>query len=155
MGEIWAIAALHFLLGCERLRWLMSRPPLGDYNLGALAGNFYFGCLLGGMAGLGVLLGLPVDIRHIAFSSAFVGFSLIGLEFSVTWQMALLAVLGVMLIGVTNLLVSFLLALYVAMKSRKVSFLQQRMLLVTVAQHLLSRPRDFILPPRGAVPNEN
>jgi site-specific recombinase len=147
-----SLSWLRRLLGEARLDRMAAYV---ENNLGALAGNFYFGCLLGGMAGLGVLLGLPVDIRHIAFSSAFVGFSLIGLEFSVTWQMALLAALGVMLIGVINLLVSFLLALYVAMKSRKVSFLQRRMLLATVAQHLLSRPRDFVLPPRGAVPNEN
>ncbi|CAG0953742.1 hypothetical protein MTYP_00339 [Methylophilaceae bacterium] len=119
-----------------------------ENNLGALAGNFYFGCLLGGMAAVGVLLGLPVDIRHITFSSAFVGFSFVGLEFDVTIKMALYAGLAVLLIGTVNLLVSFGLALYVAMKSRKVSFVQWRRLIVALAKRLYRHPREFFMPPK-------
>jgi site-specific recombinase len=119
-----------------------------ENNLGALAGNFYFGCLLGGMSGIGVLLGLPVDIRHIAFSSAFVGFSSVGLDFAITWQSALYAALGLMLIGVMNLTVSFSLALYVAIKSRKVRFRQWRSLLKTLGSRLNQHPGEFIFPPK-------
>jgi len=78
-----------------------------ENNLGALAGNFYFGCLLGGMGGIGILLGLPIDIRHIAFSSAFVGFAAFSLDFMLTWQAAAYAALGLALIGLLNLTVSF------------------------------------------------
>ncbi len=141
-----ALPWLKRLLGRKRLDRVASYV---ENNLGALAGNFYFGCLLGGMAGLGVLLGLPVDIRHIAFSSAFVGFSLAGLEYQVAWQVAAVTVLGVALIGIVNLLVSFTLALYVAMKSRKVSFMQWRLLLSALLRRLFSQPRDFLLPPRA------
>jgi len=31
--------------------------------------------MLGGVTAFGVLFGLPVDIRHIAFSSAYLGYS--------------------------------------------------------------------------------
>lgn len=143
------------LRGLAWLRRLLGQARLDraaayvENNLGALAGNFYFGCLLGGMAGLGVLLGLPIDIRHIAFSSAFFGFAMVGLDFSPTWSVALLAVLGVVLIGLTNLLVSFSLALSVAMKARRLRFAQWRMLLAAVGRQLLRRPRDFLLPPRA------
>jgi len=139
------------------LRWLQKlfgKPRLAriatyiENNLGALAGNFYFGCLLGGMAAIGVLLGLPIDIRHITFSSAFVGFSFVGLDFEVTGHMVLLAAAGVMLIGTVNLLVSFRLALYVAMKSRKVSFAQWGMLIKAVLNRLNQHPADFFLPPK-------
>lgn len=119
-----------------------------ENNLGALAGNFYFGCLLGGMTAIGVLFGLPFDIRHIAFSSAFVGFATVGLEFMLTWQVALYAALGLMLIGLMNLSVSFSLALYVAMKSRGVRFKQWRLLIARLATRLNQHPAEFILPPK-------
>lgn len=121
-----------------------------ENNLGALAGNFYFGCLLGGMAAIGVLFGLPFDIRHIAFSSAFVGFSMVGLDFMLSWQAVLFAALGLLLIGIVNLAVSFGLALYVAMKSRKVRFKQWRLLLGNLATRLNQHPGEFILPPKNS-----
>ncbi len=144
-----ALGWLQMLLGENRLDKVARYV---ENNLGALAGNFYFGCLLGGMAAVGVLLGLPVDIRHIAFSSAFVGFSFVGLQFDVTLAVALYAALAVLLIGTVNLLVSFGLALYVAMKSRKVGFVQWRRLGVALVKRLCSNPREFFMPPRAEVP---
>ncbi|HEX5538554.1 MAG TPA: site-specific recombinase, partial [Methylophilaceae bacterium] len=139
-----ALGWLRKLLGRERT------DRMADYirnNLGALAGNFYFGCLLGGMSGLGVLLGLPIDIRHITFSSAFVGFSLVGLDFAISPAVLWMTALGIALIGLMNLSVSFSLALYVAMKSRKVSFRQWRQLVATLFRRIYARPREFCLPP--------
>ncbi len=120
-----------------------------ENNLGALAGNFYFGCLLGGMSGLGVLLGLPIDIRHVTFTSAFIGFSSFTLDFNLTTQMAVMAVLGILFVAIMNLAVSFGLALYVAMKSRKVSFAQWRLLFSKVLTRLNHHPGDFVLPPKA------
>lgn len=140
-----ALGWLQFLLGEARLERVVRYV---ENNLGALAGNFYFGCLLGGMAAVGVLLGLPVDIRHITFSSAFAGFSFVGLGFDVTLGAALYAALGVLLIGTINLLVSFSLALYVAMKSRKVGFVQWHRLGAALIKRLLGNPREFFMPPR-------
>jgi site-specific recombinase len=139
-----ALGWLSRLLGRSRLDRLAGYI---ENNLGAIAGNFYFGCLLGGMAGLGVLLGLPIDIRHIAFSSAFSGFALVGLEFDLGVRLVLVTVLGLVLIGLTNLLVSFSLAIYVAMRSRKVTFQHWRMLLRTLARRALTQPARFLLPP--------
>lgn len=106
-----AVKWLQKLLGLPRLDRVASYV---ENNLGALAGNFYFGCMLGGMSALGVLLGLPIDIRHITFSSAFVGFASVSLDFMLSWQAAAYAALGLVLIGLINLAVSFGLALYVA-----------------------------------------
>jgi len=143
--RLMALGWLQRLLGKPRLQRVANYI---ENNLGALAGNFYFGCLLGGMSGLGVMLGLPIDIRHITFSSAFVGFSFVGLDFDISWQMLLYAASGVLLIGSVNLLVSFSLALYVAMKSRRLSFAQWRQLVKMLLQRLFTQPRDFFLPPR-------
>ena len=121
-----------------------------ENNLGALAGNFFFGFLLGGATGLGVLLGLPLDIRHIAFSSAYVGFAAAAYDFAVPLAVVGVTAAGVLLIGVMNLLVSFSLALYVAMRSRGITFAQGRVLSILVLRHLFSRPLDFFFPPRDS-----
>jgi site-specific recombinase len=69
------------------------------HNLGALTGNFVLGFLLGGTAGMGLLLGLPIDVRHVTLASAQVGYSLVGLEFQVgTWQIVF-TVIGIALIA--------------------------------------------------------
>lgn len=118
-----------------------------ESNLGALAGNFFFGFLLGGVTALGVLFGLPLDIRHIAFSSAYVGHAFVGLEFGLPMQLVVLSLLGVLLIGLTNLAVSFALTLTVAMRARRILFSQGRELVMMVLHRLVTRPRDFFLPP--------
>ena len=120
-----------------------------ENNLGALAGNFYFGCLLGGATLIGVLFGMPFDVRHITLSSASVGFAVFGLDFMITWQSALYLALSLILIGFFNLTVSFGLALYVAMKSRKVRFKQWRLLVKNLASRLNQHPAEFIMPPKA------
>lgn len=140
-----------------RLRW--PRTVFGEirvrrfaryleHNLGALAGNFFFGCMLGGAWAIGVLFGLPFDIRHIAFSSANVGFASVALDFNVDLHIMIPAVIGVALIGVTNLLVSFALALYVALKARQVTFAQGRVLMKALWHQLRHSPGEFFLPPK-------
>ncbi len=121
-----------------------------ENNLGALAGNFFFGFLLGGVTALGVLFGLPLDIRHIAFSSAYVGYAVAGLGFDLPWTLLALSLSGVALIGLMNLAVSFSLTLYVAIRARRITFAQRRSLVRLLGQRLLRRPQDFLFPPRAA-----
>lgn len=143
--RIAALSWLQKLLGQPRLNRVANYI---ENNLGAIAGNFYFGCLLGGMSAFGVLFGLPVDIRHIAFSSAFVGFASVGLDFYLSLDMIWMAGLGILLIGFVNLLVSFSLAIYVAMKSRKLSFAQWRTFLKSLLSRLNQHPAEFLFPPK-------
>src|SRR5574337_788893 len=127
------------LLGPARL------ARIADYvgnNLGALAGNFLFGVMLGGVTALGVLFGLPLDIRHIAFSSAHTAYAIASLDFAVGWRTVAVAALGVGLIGVVNLTVSFALALWVALRARQVSFAQGRALIGMVLKALLTRSEE-------------
>ena len=144
----------------KQLRWLerlLGEPRLArvanyvENNLGALAGNFYFGCMLGGVTAIGVLFGLPLDIRHVTFSSAYLGFSLIGLDFMLAPKEVLLAVLGIALIGLTNLMVSFALALSVAIKARKVTFPHWGMLLKSLGRRFRQHPLAFLFPPKTDV----
>lgn len=144
-----------------QMRWL--RMLLGerfhrgfaDYlgnNLGGLAGNFFFGIMLGCMGTIGFILGLPIDIRHVTFSAANLAYGIVGLDFQVSIGTVIVSVLGVALVGLTNLAVSFSLALYVALKSRKVRFDRSGELLALLWKRFLTRPRDFFMPPRNVEP---
>lgn len=133
------------LLGERRLARVAGY--VGD-NLGALAGNLLFGFMLGGVSALGVLFGLPLDIRHIAFASAHTGYAIASLDFTVAWQGVAVAALGVGLIGLVNLAVSFALALMVALRARQVSFAQGRALVSLVLRGFVARPGVFLWPPR-------
>jgi site-specific recombinase len=139
----------------RRLAGAARAERLGEFarhNLGGLAGNFFFGIMLGSIGTVASLFGLPIDIRHIAFASANLGYALVALEFAVPWQTVLWCSIGVALIGLTNLGVSFALALWVALKARGVAFGRTRELLRLLARELVARPGRFVLPPSDSRP---
>ena len=138
-----------------RLPWLQRMSGssgagrIGSYissNAGGLTGNLFFGLMLGVTPAVGLMLGLPLDIRHIAFSAANIGYALITSGFMLQPSILLAAIGGVMLIGLVNLLVSFSLALWVALRSRGVPFSSVRSLLSPLRRRLFSHPLDFLLP---------
>ncbi len=143
----------------KRLRALLGEARLGrladyvEHNLGALAGNFLFGCMLGCTPIIGQLLGLPLDIRHVAFASANLAYGIEALDFELAWQTIAIGALGVMLVGLTNLSVSFSLALRVALRSRGIRREDTRGLSLKVAQRFLTNPRDFFWPPKDSPEN--
>ncbi|MFD1556528.1 site-specific recombinase [Paraburkholderia silviterrae] len=118
-------------------------------NLGALIGNFVFGFMLSGVWALGVLFGVPLDIRHVAFASTYSGFASVSLDFAVPQTLLLTAMAGTWAIGAVNLLVSFSLAMWVALRARRVTFAETRRLVGDVLRRLLRHPREFIFPPRS------
>jgi len=111
-----------------------------DKKSGALAGNITLGFFLGTAFLLGDLLPIPIDIRHIAFSSANIGYSIMYEGFN--YNIILLALLGAILIGTINFVVSFSITLFLALKSRGASF----QILPTVIKNVL---KDFIRRPIG------
>jgi site-specific recombinase len=119
-----------------------------DAHLGALMGNFLFGFMLGGVSALGHMTGLPLDIRHVAFSSAQLGYALAGSGFSPPWLLFCMSTLGVALIGLTNLLVSFALALWLAFRARQLQPRLYLKLLQTVWALFKAEPRRFFFPPK-------
>ncbi len=119
-----------------------------DRNLGILAGNVVLGFCLGSMGSIGEILGLPLDIRHIAFSSAEFGVALEVLGEAIPSPLLLKSMLGVALIGLVNFLVSFGLSLGMALESRQVTFGETRRLLGLLARRAFRRPLDWFFPPR-------
>lgn len=139
----------HWLLRKLMGQKLLSRfaAYMGD-NMGSLAGNFFLGIFLGSIGTIGMFFGLPLDIRHITFSSGNFGLALASLNNQVSWQTLVTCILGIVGIGFMNFIVSFSLAIFVAIKSRKVNFKESRKLLVKLSEHLLLQPKDFFFPPK-------
>lgn len=117
-----------------------------DNNLGALAGNFCLGVMLGSMGTIGYITGLPLDVAHVTISSAYFGLAIVSLQFSITLEAALHALLGIAMIGVVNLTVSFALALTVALRARGVGFGQAGALGTILFARMKNNGRRFFWP---------
>lgn len=135
------------VLGAERATRLGA---WSGAKLGKLGGNIFLGFALGGTATVGLVLGLPLDIRHIAFASAHFGLALEVLGPVVIPAYALQVGLGVMLIGLVNFLVSFGMTLTLALRARRFSFDEGGALVWAVVLRFVRRPWRFFVPPRSA-----
>lgn len=90
-------------------------------HFGGIAGNLFFGFYLGMVGALDHLAGLPLDIRHIAFSAANLGYAWQALDWGLALPVVLVSIAGVVLIGLVNLSVSFTLAFYLALRATRAS----------------------------------
>ena len=139
------------LRGLRRLLGPVRLERLSRYlenNLGGLMGNACFGILLGTIGTLGYLLGLPLDIRHVTFSAANFATSFVALNHSMSLELALTSIGGFLSIGAVNLLVSFSLALWVALRARKVRFKQGMSLIKIMGRRFIGAPIDFFIGPK-------
>lgn len=114
-------------------------------HYGSLVGNFIFGMLLGMTGYFGHLLGLPLDIRHVAFSSANLGYAAV--SGNVGLGTFVLGIFSVLAIGLVNLCVSFSLALFVALRSRRTKIGSIRNLIKSFWNQIKSNPCILFLPP--------
>jgi site-specific recombinase len=93
---------------------------------------------------IGHLFNLPLDIAHVAFSSAYLGFGAMHIDMPLS---EFLFYLGyVFLIGLVNLLVSFMLALKVSLLSRDAYFGNLFLFLKLLFVEMLKRPHQLIFP---------
>ena len=133
-----------------RLRWLgglrSKAAALVSKHAGGLASNVVLGFLLGSAGVLGKILGLPIAIRHIAFSSAHVGVAVLDAPHLVDAPQVGVLVLGVLGIGFVNFVVSFGLTLAVALESRGVTVTQGGALLAILLRRLRAEPLAWFLP---------
>lgn len=114
---------------------------------GGIAGNLFFGFYLGLTSAFGQLAGLPLDIRHIAFSAANLGYAWQALDGQLAPAAAALAVAGVVLIGLVNLTVSFSLAFYLALRATRTSRRDSGHLLLRGLAAILVAPFRWRTPP--------
>ena len=131
----------------RRITTANIRARIADFihdNLGALASNFIFGLLLGITPWIGKILELPLDIRHIAFSSANLAYAAASqpLGFGVFMQ----GLFAVIAIGLVNLWVSFYLALRIALRARDTRFPELRQFYGVLKEEIRRDPKSLIFP---------
>ncbi len=120
-----------------------------DENMGGLAGNVFLGLALGSTGAVGAMLGLPIDIRHIAFASANFGYALAALgPAEIGWPTIALSCAGLLAIAVTNLTVSFGLAFMVALRSQRVEAREVMVVLPRLWERVRRAPWQLVFPPR-------
>ncbi|MCL6258718.1 site-specific recombinase [Aquiflexum sp. TKW24L] len=122
-----------------------------ENNLGSLAGNFFLGIFLGSMGTIGIIFGLPLDIQHITFASGNFGLAYASIGDQLSTYQILITIGGIICIGLMNFLVSFSLAIFVVMKSRKVTFSHSSKLFGIIMRRFFTRPHHFFFPSRPAV----
>jgi site-specific recombinase len=116
-------------------------------NIAGLAGNVSLGLMLGIVPSVAIFLGLPLDVRHVTLSTGQVTAAFAALGAPEFWRLSTLPiVLGIVGIGLLNLLVSFALALWVAIRARNVHGPERRLFYRALLQRLSRSPLSFILP---------
>lgn len=132
-------------LGQRRLNSLAS---FIEKNTGSLAGNIILGFLLGSASAIGMLTGLPFDIRHITISAGNYGLGSYTLLDKPIVDLMVYSALGVLLVGAINITVSFALTMVVAVKSLRVDYSKAGELVQAVFAHFIFSTRDFFYPPK-------
>jgi len=109
------------------------------------------GFLLGLTPVFGMMLGVPLDVRHVTLSSGMLALACASLDgwFSSGWFFWTIASIATLF--VLNLSVSFFLALYTAARAYGVERRELAVLGMRLLRRLLSTPLDFVLPERFEV----
>ncbi len=133
-------------LGRERMsRWGESLFR----NAAGWATNVSLGFMLGMTPALGHFLGLPLDVRHVTLNAGVLALATASLGSS--WfgdGMFVRGVVGVVVMFVLNLSVSFLLALTTAARAYQFPASGVLNLVRTLYRRFVTSPRDFVVPPR-------
>lgn len=134
------------------LKAILKQEKLTHYaafltrNIGSLTGNFFLGVFLGTTAAVGFTLGLPIDIRHITFASG--NFGLAAARLGETLPLALIvhSLVGVAVIGLINVIVSFGLSIVIALSSRGTNWQEIKQLSKSVFLHFFQNSLSFVYP---------
>ncbi|GEL70583.1 site-specific recombinase [Myxococcus virescens] len=137
---------LRRLLGEARARRLADTFQHAASGLGA---NVTLGFLLALGPLVGGFFGLTLDVRHVTFVLGSLSLAGTAMGPGAVLQPEFLAALaGMALTGVINFVVSFSLALGVAVRARDVPAREALPFLRAVLSHLVKHPRSFLLPPK-------
>jgi site-specific recombinase len=118
-------------------------------NISGIGGNTALGYLLGMTPIAGKFFGLPLDVRHVTLSTGALTLAVCSqgtasLGTAETWG----AAAGIVIIGLLNFGVSFVLALLVALRAREVERKDRVKLWASVFLTFLKSPGQFLFPPK-------
>jgi len=120
-----------------------------ENGAGNFAGSVSLGFFLGMAGPIGKIFAIPFDIRHITISAGNTAIGFYGLDHQVGARFLATVIVGVLLIGFLNFLVSFSLAFFVAVKSRGIRLRDYPEFLGILFRFFYKYPMDFVRPPAG------
>ena len=116
-------------------------------HLSGIAGNVSLGLLLGLFPKVLAFFGLGLEVRHVTLATGTVAFCLSALgRDAFRGPEATYALAGILVIGLLNVGVAFFLALFVALRARKVRSVDRRRVYRALARRLFQRPWSFVWP---------
>lgn len=119
-------------------------------NAAGIGGNTSIGILLAYTPVIGKFFGINLQVRHVTLSTGALTFALCAVRpGDIVFGDAMMAVVGILCIGILNFGVSFFLALFVAIKARNIKPIWVFSLFEAVRAQFFLRPLDFFFPPKG------
>lgn len=137
------------------LKHLLGQPRLErlslylSNNLGNIAGNVFLGIFLGATATIGHFIGIAVDIRHVTFSAANFGIAIAEYPSSIPANLLVGVIVGIVGIGIVNVIVSFGLSIAIALYSHGANPSQYLRLMTDLAKDFIKAPHLYIFPVRN------
>jgi site-specific recombinase len=137
------------IFGRGTMQWISRKFR---HHIAGIGGNVSIGFLLGMVPVFGKFFGIPLEVRHITLSTGALTLAACsaGVHHASFWP----AVAGIGFIGLLNFGVSFVLALTVAIRARRVEQTWFR-LAGAVLLRLVRSPGEFFFPPAGAITSEH
>ena len=115
-------------------------------RLSKFVGSGALGFFLGMSGAIGMFSGLPLDIRHVAFSSAHIGYGEASLHATWSLNIGMQMLISILVIGLVNFVISFHLTTMVAMRVRQISFPDIRRGFLATLVLFIKRPWVFLAP---------
>jgi site-specific recombinase len=111
-------------------------------------GYIVLGFLLGSVPIIFELFGIPLEVRHVTLAAASLGYALDASRIygQLHWQEASLAFAGIALVGILNIVTSFVLSFLLAVRARNIGEAESRRFLRQVGREFLAHPFAFLLP---------
>jgi len=117
------------------------------HNMGGWSTSIVLGYLLGFTPVAGAFFGIPLDVRHVTLSTGTL--ALAAARFGTAGlgdRWFLQAVVGIAVVFVLNLTVSFLIALFVALRAYSMGWQEQLRILGGIAREIVRSPKRFVVP---------
>lgn len=108
------------------------------------------GIFLGATSTIGHFIGVPLDIRHVTFSAANFGIALADFSGTIPLSLILEVAVGILGIGLMNVVVSFGLSIAVALYSHGANPSDYLRLIRVLAIDFIKMPHQYILPLRNS-----
>lgn len=117
-----------------------------DKNTTGITGSISLGIFLGLVPELLKFIGIPLEVRHVTLSTGALAAALptLGWE-TIKSSEFIRAILGIGLIGTLNIGVSFLLALILAFKAKKISTHRKALIFQSVLKRFTQKPFSFFI----------